>query len=210
MTTARFGARVKDLREGRGFSMQYVASELGRLLEKTYYASFVQRVENGDSIPPERVIRALATILGKEADALLDLARAEDTRAVESEREDPATNRLGRAVRHARLRKGLSQRQLADAVSSGGGVTLTFPSVSGIERGAFIPSIQVIKRLASVLEENSETLLELAGKFDGRVLQGRAQADPRIARLLTFLSAGKITEQQLQAITAILELEQNT
>jgi transcriptional regulator with XRE-family HTH domain len=207
--TTRFGNRVKHLREERGFSMQYVASELGRLLARTYYASFVQRIENGDTIPPERVIRALATVLGEDADPLLALARAEDSRAVESEVEDPASNRLGRRVREARRRKHLSQRQLAEAVSSSGDITLTFPSVSGIERGSYIPSIPVLRLLAAVLEEDFDTLLELAGKFDSRVLQGMAQADTRIARLLTLLSAGKITEEQLQAITTILELEQD-
>jgi len=210
MTTARFGIRVKHLREERNFSMQHVARELGRLLARTYYASFVQRIENGDTIPPERVIRALATVLGEDADPLLSLARAEDSRAVEREREEPAANRLGRRVQQARRRKELSQRQLAEAASSGGEVTLTYPSVSGIERGTYIPSIPVIKRLASVLGEDFDTLLELAGKFDARVLQEMAQADPSIARLLALLSAGKITEQQLKEITAILELEQHT
>lgn len=210
-TTTRFGERVKLLREGRGFSMQHVADELGRRLSRTYYASFVQRIENGDTIPPERVIRVLAAVLGEDPDLLLALGRAEDSRAVESEREDPARNRFGQRVRQARRRKRLSQRQLAEAVSSGGGdVTLTFPSVSGIERGVYVPSIPVIRRLAEVLGEDPDTLLELAGKFDGRALQELAQADPRIARLLALLSAGKVTQEQIQAIAAILEREQHS
>jgi hypothetical protein len=85
--------------------------------------------------------------------------------------------RLPSVVRALRIRKGLTQSELAQR---GGVVDAT---ISRIERGRLHPSTAVIRRLAAALEVSVESLV------DGGSPPPESTARPSIARLVAIADA---------------------
>ena len=76
---------------------------------------------------------------------------------------------LGRAIRAARLRMGLTQKQLAEAA----GVWKT--KVCDIERGAIrFPAEETLRKLEKALKLEEGTLLKIREEFVRRVMEGKA------------------------------------
>jgi transcriptional regulator with XRE-family HTH domain len=73
----------------------------------------------------------------------------------------PAHAALGRAIRQARARRGISQEELA----SRSGLHRTY--VGGIERGERNPSFTNIVRIAEALDERPSQLLAAAERDPG-------------------------------------------
>ena len=71
-----------------------------------------------------------------------------------------AKKNIGSILRERRIRKGLSQRDLASET----GITQTFLSL--VEHGKRIPSYDVLQRIAEVLGENAAHLEQEAGSAD--------------------------------------------
>lgn len=72
---------------------------------------------------------------------------------------------FGDYVRALRIKRGISQRQCAFALE----ITPTY--MSKIERGEFPPPSEVvIKKMAVLLEEDSDLLLAIADKVDSQLI----------------------------------------
>lgn len=71
-----------------------------------------------------------------------------------------AKKNIGSILRERRIRKGLSQRELASKI----GITQTFLSL--VEHGKRVPSYDVLQRIAEVLDEDATHLEREAGSAD--------------------------------------------
>jgi transcriptional regulator with XRE-family HTH domain len=86
--------------------------------------------------------------------------------------------KIGDRIKRERLRLGLTQRQLADAVNVG------VPHISKVEAGRESPSDDLLKRLAPVLGVEADELLLVARRVPDSLVEKLA-ADP--ADALAFL-----------------------
>jgi transcriptional regulator with XRE-family HTH domain len=104
---------------------------------------------------------------------------------------------FGERVRELRLRKQLSQPQVADLV----GIDATY--LSKIENGKVSPPAgQVIRRLARSLDYDEEELLLLGDKFPSTYLD-RIRKDPLVADF--FRTSPEFTRSQRQRIRQIID-----
>ncbi len=88
------------------------------------------------------------------------------------------TDSLGRRIKQRRLEKGMTQRELADAVG------ITVPYMSKIEADRETPTDEKIQRIAIQLDLNVDELTLAAGRLPEDVME-RLTADP--AKALEFL-----------------------
>ena len=73
--------------------------------------------------------------------------------------DDDVTRRLGRRLRQARLSKGLTQDDVADAVK------ISRCSIANYENGRTAPPVDIFLRLAAALSRSPEILLhDLTGR----------------------------------------------
>jgi len=63
-------------------------------------------------------------------------------------------NAMGRRIREARSKLGLTQEQLGERAN------LHYSYIGQVERGAKVPSLRTLKRIAEALNVDLETLLE--------------------------------------------------
>ena len=103
---------------------------------------------------------------------------------------------FGQTLRRAQR---LTQRELAENAQALG-LKADFTYISKIEndRLDFSPSEPLIRGLAQLLETDAEALLELAGKFNQKVLQEVVAEMPEAGILLRRLQDRKISQKQLQ------------
>ncbi|MEX2547287.1 MAG: helix-turn-helix transcriptional regulator [Chloroflexota bacterium] len=82
-----------------------------------------------------------------------------------------APDPLGQRIKKERLARGMTQRDLADAVG------ITVPYMSKIEAGKETPTDEKIKKIAEVLRLNPDELILAAGRMPADVMD-RLAADP--------------------------------
>ena len=106
---------------------------------------------------------------------------------------------FGQHIRNLRREQRLTQRDLA-AMLQALGLRADFTYISKIEneRVEQPPSEALIRGLAHVLQTESDTLLDLAGKFDQRALQDIVSEMPEAGILLRRLQSGRFTQKQIQ------------
>lgn len=105
---------------------------------------------------------------------------------------------FGKRVRELRLKEHLSQRDLAGQV----GVDFTY--LSKIENGIVDPpSDSVIKKIAKVLEVDTEELLALAAKVSPNEFRDVVEEDNRIGVLFRRLQSGALTDEQIKGMLKI-------
>lgn len=108
---------------------------------------------------------------------------------------------FGETIKELRKQREMTQRQLADEL----GVNFTY--ISKIESGKLEvpPSEQLIRKLAKILKADAEHLLDLAGKLDFKQLQQVAMDRPEVSAILRRIQSGKLTDQQLKDMNALLK-----
>lgn len=107
---------------------------------------------------------------------------------------------FGDRIKELRKRQHMTQRELADAL----GVNFTY--ISKIENGKVrhLPSEDLIRHMAHILEVNAEDLLDLSGKIDGKRLQQIALDNPVAAVILRKMQSGNLTKKQWDKIKRIV------
>lgn len=108
-------------------------------------------------------------------------------------------------IRSLRKARGLSQRALANALHQAG-ISADVSYLSKIENGklAVLPSADLIRALAALLDTDPEMLLALAGKFDTKALQARIRQNPELAVLVRRLLNPTLTKEQIEQLTTLL------
>lgn len=103
-----------------------------------------------------------------------------------------AAETFGERVRRRRIDQGLGLRATARSV----GISATF--LSRIETGAekAVPSEEVIRKLAVVLDEDFDALMLLAGRISNEV-RDYVKADPRMPEFLRQAREQNITGDEL-------------
>jgi HTH-type transcriptional regulator, competence development regulator len=107
---------------------------------------------------------------------------------------------FGDTIKTLRKQREMTQRELADAL----GVNFTY--ISKIESGKIevLPSEELIRNIARVLDTNAEQLLDLAGKLDLKQLQQVAMDKPEVGAILRRIQSGNLTDQQLKDLKTAL------
>ncbi len=96
----------------------------------------------------------------------------------------PPAETIGQRIKRERLRNGMTQRQLADAVGVG------VPHISKVEAGRENPSDELLTRLAKVFKIDADELLLVARRVPERIVEQFA-ADPAKALMLFRKFGGK-------------------
>lgn len=96
----------------------------------------------------------------------------------------PPAETIGQRIKRERLRNGMTQRQLADAVGVG------VPHISKVEAGRENPSDELLSRLAKVFKIDADELLLVARRVPERIVEQFA-ADPAKALMLFRKFGGK-------------------
>ena len=108
---------------------------------------------------------------------------------------------FGRALRAARLEKGITQRSLANQV----GVSWTY--ISKIEHGAMpAPSVEVIEMLVAALDEAE--LMMLSGKIPPG-LKHLLESSPLLCRLIHTLSCKHLSDECYQKLIDVAKAYQD-
>lgn len=114
---------------------------------------------------------------------------------------------FGMTIRTLRKGQGFTQRKLAAELQRAGfRADMTY--ISKIETGKLPhgPSLDLIRALAAILQTDTEQLLDLAGKFDPKVLQERIAAMPEVGLLVRRLQSPTLTRRRLQQALRVLSL----
>jgi transcriptional regulator with XRE-family HTH domain len=108
---------------------------------------------------------------------------------------------FGQKIQELRRAHRLTQRELAERLQARG-VSADFTYISKIEndRLEVLPSEELIRGLAHVLEADAEELLDLAGKFDQKALQQVVSEMPEAGVLLRRLQSRKIDRHQIKKL----------
>ena len=115
---------------------------------------------------------------------------------------DPTPETFGQTIKRLRRERGLTQRELASEL----GIDFTYLSKLENGRGE-APGEETVRKLAELLEFDTEELLALAGKLPPE-LRTRAQADLTFARVLRQLPT--VSEEDLSAIYARLKRDKES
>ena len=102
---------------------------------------------------------------------------------------------FGKKVLELRRQNKFTQRDLATKL----GVDFTYISKIETDSVPNPPSEQLIRSLARVLSADAEELLDLAGKFDQRALQGVVAEIPEAGVLLRRLQSGRISKDKIKS-----------
>jgi HTH-type transcriptional regulator, competence development regulator len=108
---------------------------------------------------------------------------------------------LGKRVRELRREQRITQRELADRLQAEG-LEADFTYISKIENDnlQYPPSEKLIRGLAKILQTDPEELLDLAGKFDQKLLQELVAEFPPAGVLLRRLQSGQISREDIKRI----------
>jgi transcriptional regulator with XRE-family HTH domain len=108
---------------------------------------------------------------------------------------------LGSRVRELRREHKITQRELAEKLEALG-LEADFTYISKIENDnlQYPPSEKLIRGLAKVLKTDPEALLDLAGKFDQKLLQELVAEYPPAGVLLRRLQSGQIPREHIKRI----------
>lgn len=108
---------------------------------------------------------------------------------------------FGDQIKDLRKQQHMTQRELADEL----GVNFTY--ISKIENGKLdvLPSEDLIRRMAQILETNAEDLLDLAGKLDVKELRQVAMDIPEAGAVLRRMQKRQVTQRQWKKIEEILD-----
>lgn len=147
------GTCIRERRTALGLTQAQVAAPVAT-------AAYLSRIEAGDRAPGFDFLNHIAEVLECTADELLDEATIDDHRG----RRMDSNLALGRAIRERRIRRGLTQYDLA-----GGGVTGAH--ISRIESGDRRPSVELLEQLASKLGTDAETLMGSAHSTEARAIR---------------------------------------
>jgi len=143
------GRRIKELREGAGFSQDALAEKLN--MKRANIANY----EAGRALPPADVLLKLADIFNVTTDFLLGRDQPES--------KDFGYDDIGFAVREERLEQGLTQQQLASLI----GVSQS--EISQYERGLIpIPS-DVAEKIADVFGMSLPAFLNKYNLWDEHI-----------------------------------------
>lgn len=96
-----------------------------------------------------------------------------------------AAEPIGERIRHERLQRDMTQRELANQVGVG------VPYISKIEAGRERPSDEVLRKVAEVFEWNVDEFLLAAGRLPADLIDEFA-SDPRAA--LEYLRRWRSTD----------------
>lgn len=102
--------------------------------------------------------------------------------------------RLGSKITELRLSKGLTQAQLAEKVG------VTVETISRLERGVSVPSINTLENIARSLNVPLKKFFEL----DGEPAMDQS-FERELAKLIAFLRTCKCSKKEIKAIHGILK-----
>lgn len=109
---------------------------------------------------------------------------------------------FGSRVKELRRQQELTQREVADNLA------VDFSYISKIENNRLdvLPSEDLIRRIAGLLQADAEELLNLAGKLDLKALQRAAIEEPEeYGVLLRRIQNRDLSSKQLKEIKNILD-----
>jgi len=106
---------------------------------------------------------------------------------------------LGEKIRDLRRMRQITQRELAAKIQNMG-LRADFTYISKIEndRTEILPSEELLRALAKILNTDAEELLDLAGKFNQKELQQVVSDTPSVGILLRRIQSGKIPQEQIK------------
>ncbi len=102
----------------------------------------------------------------------------------------------GRILRYARLRAGLSQRELAAAAG------IPQPAIARIERGGTSPRLDTLERLLAATSSKLELMPRLGIGIDRSLIQAQLELTPA-----DRIRAAGVAAQNLAAFTAAIRRE---
>lgn len=179
------GQKIRELREGRGYSLQDLAQKA------RVSVSYLSEIERGTKRPSLKTLERIAQALNIPRDQLVE---AGDGRGLE----------LGQRVRLFRERAGLSLTEFAAKV----GISPSY--LSEIERGNVYPAVDTIKKLAEGLQVPLSSLWG-QGETLGQKLrmareeQGLTQAELAKAAGVSAGLVGQIEQGKVQPSLKTLE-----
>lgn len=150
------GKAIRERRTSLGLSQDAVARRIwGDRANQTLISQYERGVVSPTADTLERIADAL------DSDLLIEfVARIRATELPQATpRDNPTSSNLGHAVKSARKKAGLSQRDLAEAVFDDGRMQ---PIISRIERSEANPTIQMVEKIAKALNCNVLIEFELA------------------------------------------------
>ncbi len=156
------GARIKSLREERGFSQDVLAEKLN--MKRANVANY----ESGRALPPAEALLKLASIFSVSTDYLLGRDIEEDSSGF---------TEIGWIVREERNEQGLTQKELAEMVG------ISQNEVSKIERNLVdIPS-DIAEKIAEAFGMSLPAFLDKYNMWEGYV---RPDFDGDVDKQLAF------------------------
>lgn len=105
------------------------------------------------------------------------------------------SNRLSDTVRDARIKAGLSLRDLAKELR------ISASYISDIENDRRVPSEDVLRQLAEILKLDADDLLAKAGRV-GDQAERYLKQNPTVGMLFRQISDQQLEEKDLQALLA--------
>lgn len=110
-------------------------------------------------------------------------------------------NIFGNHLKELRRQRHFTQRSFAKEL----GIDFTY--ISKIENGRVenLPSEDLIKRMARVLDVDSNDLLDIAGKFDPDELREAVIDQPKVGILLRRLQSKQLSADQIDDIMKIVQ-----
>jgi len=108
---------------------------------------------------------------------------------------------FGEIIKELRKQRGMTQRELADQLQ----VNFTYISKIENDKLEVLPSEDLIRRMAEVLETDAEELLDLAGKLDLRQLQQVVKDLPQAGVLLRRIQTRRLTDEQWKTIETMFD-----
>jgi HTH-type transcriptional regulator, competence development regulator len=110
---------------------------------------------------------------------------------------------FGQQLRTLRKERGLNQRDLAAQID------VDFSYISKIENGQMPPpSLQLIQRIAQVLEDDEHTLLNLAGKVPSGIAEAMHN-NPLLTELIHLLSSKRLSDETYRQLLQIAREDQS-
>jgi transcriptional regulator with XRE-family HTH domain len=148
---ARFGAKLRQLRERDGLTQTNLAQRLGLASH-----SHIAKLEAGQDRPSLDLVARTARLFEVTTDYLLrDKIPLEDIQPrVHKDAGHINAIALGKRLRTLREQKGLTQTTLAQQIGGGGQ-----SGIGKVERGEKVPSLERLEQIADVFGVQIDTLL---------------------------------------------------
>ncbi|MDK2821405.1 MAG: hypothetical protein PWP31_1370 [Clostridia bacterium] len=163
------GKRIRELREGRGYSLHDLAERSG------VSVSYLSEIERGAKRPSLKIIDKIAEALNTSKGQLVEAGSQQGVKP-------------GERIRLLREKNGKNLSDLAEEI----GISVSY--LSEIERGNVYPAVDTLKKIANALGTSVKTIMDEGSSLGNRLRQTREERGLTQAQLAEAagVSAGLI------------------